>query len=124
MAIIAPQTAPNFSTGDYHKIVSAQLLCSPDEPVPRWHYIVGFYASAAARELAPGNPMWTRSIFVTVESIVAGGGPDPRVLMYEQIMADPAFAGTNATSDVVPVTDDPAAGSQPDATGTTSATTG
>lgn len=106
MAIIAPQTAENYSTGDYHRLLSAQLLCSPQEPVPRWHYLVGFYASAYARDVAPDKPMWTRSIFVTVESIVAAGGVDPRDLMYEQIMADPAFSGTNATSDVQPVSDD------------------
>lgn len=119
MAIIAPQTAPNYSTGDYHRILKAELLCSPSEPVPRWHYLIGFYANAYARDVAPETPMWTRSIFVTVESIVAGGGPDPRVLMYEQIMRDPAFAGTNATSDVP--SDPPVDGSQPMSDGTTTA---
>lgn len=107
MAIIAPQTAPNYSTGDYHRILKAELLCSPSEPVPRWHFLVGFYANAYARDVAPESPMYVRSIFRTVESIVAVGGVDPRVQMYDLIMEDPLFAGTNATSDVQPVATNP-----------------
>lgn len=99
MAIISSQTAPNYAIGDYHRLLKAELLCSPDEPVPRWHYIVGFYANEYARDRAPQNPMWTRSIFVPIKDIVDAGGADPRVLMYEQIMAQAPFAGTDAASD-------------------------
>lgn len=117
MAIIAPQTAPNFTVGDYWRLQKAELLCSPEEPEPRWHYVIGFYRDAAARDNAPALPMWSAHIFVPISQIAAGGGADPRDLMYQQIMADPMFAGTNAASDAVDA-------SQPSTSGTVSATTG
>jgi hypothetical protein len=103
MAIIAPQTAPNYATGNYWKIIKSELLCSPDEPVERMHYVIAFYASEAARHASPNRPLWTESIFRTIEQIIADGGTDPREGphgMYAQIMKDPRFAGTNAASDV------------------------
>lgn len=100
MAIISSQTAPNYAIGDYHRILKAELLCSPSEPVPRWHFLVGFYANSYAREMAPESPMYVRSIFCTIASIVAAGGVDPRVQMYDLVMQDPLFAGTDAASDV------------------------
>lgn len=99
MAIIAPQTAENGAVGEYWRILKTELLCGPKEPIPRYHHILGFYASAAQRDQRPELPMWTESIFVTIADIVARGRPDPRTEHYADIMLDPRFAGTNAASD-------------------------
>jgi hypothetical protein len=94
MAIIAPQTAPNFATGNYHRILKAEILCGPDEPVPRYHILVGFYASPEARELNT-QPMYVHSVNVPFEILAE----DPRVALYDMLMESPLFKGTNATTD-------------------------
>lgn len=95
MAIIAPQTAANFSTGNYHRILKIEVLCSPREPLPRYHIMVGFYASAEARDLN-SDPMYVNCVDIPFSDEVA----DPRVEIYNLLMQTPLFAGTNAASDV------------------------
>lgn len=102
MAIIAPQTSPNFAIGDYHRILKAELLCAPDEPIPKWHILVGFYANEYARDQNPKNPLYVNQIFKPIADLVAEGETDPRVFLYGLLMKDELFAGTNAAPDVDP----------------------
>lgn len=95
MAIIAPQTAPNFSTGNYHRILKVEILCSPREPVPRYHILVGFYAHAEARD-AFSDPMYVNAIDIPFTD----GVEDPRPYLYDLLMRTELFANTNAQSDV------------------------
>jgi hypothetical protein len=95
MAIIAPQTAPNFATGNYHKILRGELICGPKEENPRMIVFMGFYASEAARE-ANGDPMYTHIITIPLSAMAQ----DPRIELYELAMQCDLYANTNATSDV------------------------
>ena len=99
MAIIAPQTARNGATGKYWRVLKSELLVGPAEPIPRYHHLIGLYASEYARDVEPLLPMWTESVFVPLAGLVGTGLPDPREEIYRQIMASPLFAGTNAVSD-------------------------
>jgi hypothetical protein len=96
MAINAPRTAQNFSTGNYWRIIRAELVCGPDDPVPQWVVHVGFYANAAARQ-AFSSPMWVEPFFFPFSETV----PDPRADLYPLLLAHPFFANTNAASDEV-----------------------
>jgi hypothetical protein len=95
MAIIAPQTAPNFSTGNYHRILKVEVICNPRELVPRYHILVGFYASAEARDIN-SDPMYVNAVDIPFTD----GVEDPRAGIYALLMQTPLFAGTNAESDV------------------------
>lgn len=97
MAIIAPQTAPNFATGDYFRILKEEVLCSPGEPLPRKRVLLGFYASAAARD-ANTDPMYVYSIDIPFCDAL----PDPRPQTYAALMLMDLFANTNARSDEAP----------------------
>lgn len=101
MAIIAPQTAPNFATGDYHRILKAELLCAPSEPVPHWEILVGFYASEAARQANPKEPLWVHRLSLSIEEAKAHGYPDPRDMLYDFAMKDMRYKNTNAKRDTV-----------------------
>lgn len=98
MAILAPQTARNYATGEYHRINKIESECSPETVVPRWLIWVGFYASAEARDLNPKEPMYTDCYAIPFADLAA----DPRIAFYELLMAIPPFAGTNAAPDEVP----------------------
>lgn len=101
MAIKAPQTAPNFSTGDYHRINSIEYHCypyepdHPDPPEPKLVIRVGLYANRAARELNPKNPMWTNVAEIPQSQLPQ----DLRDMVYTLLMQTPLFAGTNAEPD-------------------------
>lgn len=95
MAIIAPQTAANFSTGNYHRILKVELIVNPRETVPRYHVLMGFYASAEARN-ANTDPMYVNIVDIPFSVEI----PDPRPGIYNMLMNSPLFLGTNATSDV------------------------
>lgn len=97
MAIIAPQTAPNFATGNYHRILKVEIICSPSDPVPRYRVYVGFYASQAARE-ANTDPMYVNAVDIPFSNAV----PDPRGAIYNLLMDTPLFANTNAAPDQSP----------------------
>lgn len=94
MAIHAPQTAPNFATGNYHRILKVEMLCSPTEPVPRYHVLVGFYASREARDVN-ANPMYVNTVDIPFDALVV----DPRAEIYNLLMQSPLFHGTNAKQD-------------------------
>jgi len=100
MAIIAPQTAPNFAIGDYHRILKAELLCAPDEPVPQWHIMIGFYASEHARQQNPKTPLWVNHVYIPLSDVVNAGLSDPRDVLYALAMQTTLYAGTNAEGDV------------------------
>lgn len=91
MAIYAPQTAANGATGNYHRILKAEIICSPNEPVPRYRLLVGFYASESARE-ANADPMYVNAVDIPFSDAV----PDPRTGLYSLLMESPLFANTNA----------------------------
>lgn len=91
MAIKAPQTAPNFATGDYHRILKVEMLCSPTEPVPRYHVLVGFYATREARDIN-SNPMYVNTVDIPFGALVV----DPRAGIYDLLMQSPLFVNTNA----------------------------
>jgi alkylhydroperoxidase/carboxymuconolactone decarboxylase family protein YurZ len=91
MAILAPQTAPNFATGDYHRILRVEIICSPQEINPRYRVLVGFYANRAARD-ANCEPMYVNA----VDMPFSGATPDPRPGIYDLLMNSALFAGTNA----------------------------
>lgn len=94
MAIIAPQTALNFATGNYHRILKFEGICSPSEPDPRLRILVGFYASREARD-ANTDPMYVNPVEISFADLLV----DPRVEMYELLMASPLFTNTNAAPD-------------------------
>lgn len=94
MAIIAPQTAPNFATGNYHKILKVEILCGPREAIPRYHIMVGFYASETARDVN-ADPMYINTVDIPFKD----GVEDPRGGLYDILMRSPLFEGTNAESD-------------------------
>lgn len=100
MAIIAPQTAQNYATGNYHRILKAELLCAPDEPTPKWHIMVGFYASEYARQMNPKEPLYTHHIYKSIETMLMEGLPDPRDQLYVFAMQDTQYINTNATADI------------------------
>lgn len=96
MAVILDYTAPNYATGDYHRILKLQFLCAPGETIePRWEIHVGFYASEEARANNPANPMWYNVVTIPLSQLPT----DPRVDFYDMLMNSPLFAGTNAQSD-------------------------
>jgi hypothetical protein len=101
MAILGWQTAPNFAHGSYHRILRAELNCAPGDPNPRLVVLLGFYADAAAREQAPGLPMYTHSLVIDIAQLEELGLPDPRAMLYGYLLEHhPMFVGTNAVSDV------------------------
>lgn len=101
MAIIAPQTAPNFGTGNYHRIIRAEFLCSPprpDNPNPpedRLVVYVAFYASAYARDTNPDAPLYVNTLTFLFSEIPV----DPRTWMYDLLMQSSLFKDTNAQQD-------------------------
>lgn len=110
MAVIAPQSAPNFATGEYHKILKAEYQFFPggpnteNPPEPQLQIHVGFYFNEAARDLNPQNPMWVNVVTVPVKDMTE----DHRVFLYDLLMKTPLFAGTNAAPDVQAPAPDPA----------------
>ena len=94
MAIIAPQTAPNFATGNYHRILKVEIVCSPKEPCPRYHILVGFYAHAEARD-SFSDPMYVNAVDIPFTN----GVEDPRPHIYDLLMQSELFINTNAASD-------------------------
>lgn len=104
MAIIAPQTALNGGVGNYHKIQRIEIAASALEPEPRVFIMIGFYASEQARDEFPEYPLFQRTISMTITQMVEAGLSDPRDMFYKAAMLDPAFAGTNAKSDVTDLT--------------------
>lgn len=97
MAIIAPQTAPNFATGNYFRILKVEIICGPTEPCPRYQVMLGFYASSAARD-SNVDPMYTYNIGIPFTN----GVEDPRVKIYELLMGTELFVNTNAAPDASP----------------------
>jgi hypothetical protein len=94
MAIIAPQTAPNHATGNYHRINKVDLVCGTLEKAPHYLVYVGFYAHKYGRDDNP-QPMYTNVVEIPVSDLEV----DPRVQLYQLLLASPLFAGTNAMSD-------------------------
>lgn len=101
MAIIAAHTAPNFAFGNYFRILKAEFSCAPYQPgneaaiEPHWHILLGFYASADARDMNT-QPMYVHVIDIKLSELPS----DPRVDLYSLILQSPLFAGTSAVSDV------------------------
>lgn len=92
MAIEAPQSAQNWATGNYHRILKVEMLCGPTEVVPRYHILVGFYHSKEAREQNPTEPLYVNTVDIPFDALLV----DPRNEMYNMLMQSPLFAGTNA----------------------------
>lgn len=100
MAVIGEQTAPGvYASGNYFKIIKQELMCSLKEKDPYVLIHLGFYASAWARDQPDVQPIWIHPIKKTIADLVAEGKPDPRIALYNIVMEDPLFAGTNAVSD-------------------------
>ena len=91
MAITMQHTAPNFATGNYHRILKVELLCGPTETVPRYHVLLGFYASREARD-ANVQPMYVNTIDIPFDALVK----DPREELYGIIMQCSLFSGQAA----------------------------
>lgn len=95
MAIIAAQTMDsNWATGNYHKILKIEFICSDNVDAPHYRIIIGFYASEAARA-ANKDMLHQRTVNVLCSDTV----PDLRIFGYEQLMLSDGFANTNAVSD-------------------------
>lgn len=95
MAIISPQTAPNFAIGEYHRILRAELLCAPGQQEPCWNILVGFYANEYARNQNT-QPMWVNNVVIPLKDLPV----DPRTELYNLLMQNELFAGKNAAPDV------------------------
>ncbi len=97
MALIAQHTAPNFATGNYHRILKVEVMCSPREPQPRYHFMVGFYASEQARD-QNADPMYVHQVGVPFGE----GVEDPRGYLYDLLSKTELFSEMNPEHDIVP----------------------
>lgn len=96
MAVIANYSSPNFATGNYHRIIRVDMICSPNEPNPRYEVYVGHYFSEEARRINT-SPMCVNVVVIPLNSPALG--QDPRDRLYEIVMADAMFAASNPVSD-------------------------